>query len=376
MISVGAGKNQLPFIHALEQKGYKVISFDRDQDAPGKDRSVFFQSISTHNIEAAIPWLESLGLDFFTIGCFSCGKALLTQYGIAKRFALPGSLDAMKVLMSSDKRMMRRMLEGKGLSTLEEIEVADMADDHVLDRYLLKSPNGIASNGVRRLTSEDHPAALKKQCPDWFLQEYIDGVEYRVCVIVQGSEVKYCSILERTNLHNSFIIGRLTPVFSDQELEQFVLTAVSRLEVQSAVLKLDIVKQGSRIEIIELDFGIPGDYFETHIAPYCLQYHFIDAYIDLITMKPIMKQAPRPGLYNVVDFIYSNDALNYPVNHSRIEKLVRTFDADCLWIETQAEHTVLGPPRHNQDCLFGLIHNRADYSHDEVNAWFNMQLNC
>ena len=47
VISVGAGKNQIPLVQRLVERGYIVVAFDKNKSTPGKQLSHIFNTIST-----------------------------------------------------------------------------------------------------------------------------------------------------------------------------------------------------------------------------------------------------------------------------------------------------------------------------------------
>ena len=86
VVSVGAGKNQLPLIKRLVERGYNVISFDKNINAPGKHLSYIFNNISTCDYNNSVQWIDSLKLNVEGVLCFSYGKALVTQQKIIEHF--------------------------------------------------------------------------------------------------------------------------------------------------------------------------------------------------------------------------------------------------------------------------------------------------
>ena len=91
-ISIGAGKNQLPFILKLKELGFRVIAVDQNSNAVGFAHSEIkiIQSILDYRkIYAAILKLY-LDEPIVGIGVRSYGKAVLTASYIAKNLQLIG----------------------------------------------------------------------------------------------------------------------------------------------------------------------------------------------------------------------------------------------------------------------------------------------
>ena len=130
VISVGAGKNQIPLIQRLVERGYIVVAFDKNKNASGKQLSPIFNNISTWDYESAIQWLSSLKIKFRGALCFSYGRALVTQQKIIDFFDLEGKLGENFVNIMADKGYQRRILCELGLSTLKEFySYNDIAGD-------------------------------------------------------------------------------------------------------------------------------------------------------------------------------------------------------------------------------------------------------
>ena len=181
--------------------------------------------------------------------------------------------------------------------------------------------------------------------------------------------------MERDNFDNTFFTGRLKPeVIRDESIWNFVKKVVKKLLINDSVLKIDLIKQGDRIEIIELDFGIGGDYFETFISPLCYGYNFIDNYINLMLGLPVQDE------YEVDD----NLCFDYVYNLNREKAVIVNYDiirntcqgkfSQFELVKIKAEGDRVYYPKSNMDALFALIHNRKDMSNYEINLLFNKAL--
>lgn len=86
-------------------------------------------------------------------------------------------------------------------------------------------------------------------------------------------------------------------------------------------MKIDLIKDKQRNEIIELDFGIPGDYFETYISKYFYNYDYVGNYINFILGLPVQEDnVNHEGKYSYFDYIYNISSNPFTIDYSLIEK--------------------------------------------------------
>ena len=149
VVSVGAGKNQLPLIKRLVERGYNVISFDKNINAPGKHLSYIFNNISTWDYNNSVQWIDSLKLNVEGVLCFSYGKALVTQQKIIEHFNLNCKLNKNVVDIMEDKKLQREILKSLNLSKLKEYyNYKDFVENQPIEYIVIKDRLGFSSNNV------------------------------------------------------------------------------------------------------------------------------------------------------------------------------------------------------------------------------------
>lgn len=381
IISIGAGKNQIPLIKNLYYSGYKIIGFDLNERAPGRQYCEYFKSISTWSFTEAIEWLEQLELNYEGVGCFSCGNALITQQVICNYFELPGKINERSYSSTHNKKLLRKVLEQNGLSTINEWNLKDINESQIHDGvvYILKpSSETNSSEGVIKVIGSELKRNFKINThQDMIIQEYLWGVEFRVSVLVSESQAVFLGCLSRECYGETLYTARFRPIFTELD---WCNTIVNRLinifRINNGVLKLDIIKNHDRVEIIELDFGICGDYFETHISPFCLDYNFISNYIKVITNDPIREICigGKQGKYSCFDYIYFANCNNYKIDYRILKKIISHYIDDFMLIETKEDQSILTKPKSNQDNIAAILHNRPDITNAELNQLINQHL--
>ena len=194
VVSVGAGKNQLPLINRLVERNYKVIGFDKNINAPGRNLCYMFNNISTWDWQQAIDWLDSIKLPYKSIMCFSYGKALVTQQKLINYYNLNCKLGEKYISLMEDKSIMRDMLNKFDLSTLKEFEnINEICLLNQKGHYLIKDKIGGSSNNIFLIDMKKNKPDLIKQFigNEYLIQEYIDGKESRIICLVEDSKINF-----------------------------------------------------------------------------------------------------------------------------------------------------------------------------------------
>lgn len=378
VISVGAGKNQLPLIKRLVERGYKVISFDKNMNAPGKQISHIFGNISTWDYNKAIQWLESLNIEFKGVLCFSYGRALTTQQRIINHFNMNGKINEVFANIMIDKGFQRKLLEKLNLSTLLEYEnYSSEISNYRTKNFIVKDKVGVSSNNIYIIKiNEEHNSSIEKiDFSRYILQEYFEGTEYRIIGLIKNQSIKFISVLKRNNWEKTFLTGRLEPQnYYDKDIINLTEQMIKKFEIEDSAFKIDIIKNGSRIEILEIDFGIGGDYFETVIAPMCYNYNFLDNYINLMLGLFVEeKKVLNNKLF--FDYIYNvNNSRNLIVDYDKICDTADRYFIEYKIIRIKEHYSISKYPQNNMDAVFAIIHNSKNLNNHDINMLFNQIL--
>lgn len=382
VISVGAGRNQVPLIKNLLKRGYRVVAFDKDEHAPGRRYCTYFNNISTWDYEKAIEWLDSLCIKYEGAGCFSYGNAVVTQQKIIKHYGLPASIPSTLYEIFIDKRCLRKILKDKGLSNLKEYDfttVNDMDNIQYDKTYIVKDNLGGSSKNIFKIKGSELSPLIKSYNLEfkYIIQEYLEGDEYRVVAIIQNKKVKFYALLQRENFYDTLFVGRYTPVFDyNKSFITLVYKVIDTFELVDTLIKIDLIANNKTLEILEIDFSIPGDYFDIIIAPRCYNYNFIDNYINLILGLEVQRQQESGELY-YFDYIYNIYEeiciIDYTLINKAIEGLFRENKYILHKIKEAGEKVFY--PESNLDAICAVLHNNVNMSNCEINQFINKCLN-
>jgi len=374
VISVGAGKNQVPLIRRLVERGYLVIAFDKDENAPGKQLCYMFKNISTWDYIAAISWLESLKLKFEGALSFSYGKALVTQQKIIDYFNLKCKLGDHFINIMADKSHQRRVLKKHGLSTLMEYNsYRDIKKDFEEKSFVLKDNMGGSSSNILLLHNNQYDKDIfdKITKRDYIIQEFLDGKEYRVVGLIKDKKIMFYSVMERTSMKGTFFTGRLRPEKNHKKrIFSLFEDVIDKLNIVDSGIKIDLIIEEDRTEILEIDFGIPGDYFDVVLSKDSYNYNYMDNYINLLLGLPVENKI---SLDNELffDYVYNNEDEVLAVDYDKIFYTAnKCFDNPKI-IQIKEQGQIVSYPQSNMDAIFAIVHNNMTLSNNDVNRIFN-----
>ena len=349
----------MPLIRELQRRNFIVAAFDHDPEAPGAALADFFAPISTWDFEAAGKWLDSLETPFVGAFCFSYGRALATQFELIERYRLEGYIDAKRAKLSHDKYLQRQFLKEAGLTKLIDVDLNSHAnfDDEL--RYLVKDRSGGSSNGIKVFKKEElrrnlalSPTTFKNSVA----QPLLDGNEYRVIALIKHGQICFSTALRRHNLPGTFVCSHyFTLIQVPTALIQLGEKLVRSLNQSMYFLKIDVIEVEWGMEVIEFDLGMPGDYFETLIAPKCFFLDFTSLYVDMY-LGHNLKNLPcwkPPEIHGTLSFLYNSETTD--------NELRKYIDGDFIAYESTGHHVCEGTPQSNQDAT-GILLSKGQYS--------------
>ncbi|HHW49518.1 MAG TPA: ATP-grasp domain-containing protein, partial [Clostridiaceae bacterium] len=313
-----------------------------------------------------------LGIRFDCVGCFSYGNALVTQNRISHYFDLPNKIPRQAEALCSDKSFLRDQLRKKGLSVLQELSLSELLSGKQLPRektYIIKPKCGGSSRGISKVSAERIQDLVQngKIHHEVIIQEFAAGTEYRVSALIQNSAIKFLGLMRKENLDGTFLTGRLQPVYDYPEWASGMVTKiVSAFHLDDAIMKIDLIKTSNAIEILEIDFGIAGDYFETYICPLCYGIDFIELYLDFI-LGMAVNPLPKEPLYHCFDYIYNLTEKTCSVNYNRISTFFEEYLGGARIVEIKQDGEPASFPSSNMDAVCGILHNRTDISNHRIN---------
>lgn len=378
VVSVGAGQNQRKFIEKLKESGYVVAAFGKGRN----DQRVieicdYFAEIDTADAQAAIEWIESLGIKPIAAGSFAGGVAILTLQKIINYFDLPCRLPE-EFLIGMNKLEQQKVYEKYHLSHIETYGPDELRGVAFLEtkQYIIKPFIGRGSCGVRIVsgTEVQHIVKNNEINENEMIQECVTGTEYRVLVYVQNGEIKILAPIKRQSYENTFLLGRLS--FDKIEIgriTQFFVEFIRCSGIENAIFKADIICGEKDINLIEVDIGVGGGiYFKEYISK-CFDLDLVETYIRIITGQKIEKK----------EVVYDNLVMDYVFNWTGMPVTYELEMCKSILCSEYKAHKLLVnslfPEKKrmvesNADFIFTVIHETSNVSVEEVNKYVNERL--
>lgn len=345
IVSVGAGKNQLPIIKRLKEKGYQVLAFDRDENAIGKKYCDIYAAISTWDYEKAYEWIKTLNLSINGIVALTCSKATYTQHYLIEKLNLKNGIPTDIVKISLDKQ---QMLNKLGLSF-------NISEETLLSRYshyMIKSKVGMASSGIKKVSSQQLIEMLEQgemNLEDDYIEPFFIGEERRAIVMVENKQIKVYSIISKENYKKTVFTEKLAPIFEREEYEHFqphIRKVLKKLELNHCVLKIDYINTNGNINILEVDFDVPGDYFETVMSRQIFGYDYLEHYLEHHIEEYVPTSFKNDPEYGEILFVYETSE-----NKNEFKKI--SLNNDYALIDYNKNFVV--PPNSNNHRIAAYI---------------------
>ena len=300
---VGGGRESLPFICRLAERGLNPLVLDGDPRCDAQQVGFQTELVPIENPEASSSFAVQLSQSGNTvIGVGSFGVDFpMTVSEIATRLALPG-IPRRAAKVSSNKILQKDVLRSLGLRTPGSI-VADSIDiirpQLATTEYpvVLKPVDSRGSRGVRLCHSSEevirHFALAMDESPlgRVLVEEFQQGPQYSSETVILNGQATTVGISSRNYRLNSVVSpefledgGELLPDIEEwfvHTLNVQALKLAQELGIESGTIKGDLVLVKEGISWIEFALRPGGGYFGSHEIPLSTGINFIDVVIDL-----------------------------------------------------------------------------------------------
>ncbi len=380
IISVGAGFPQTPFIKKLKDKGYNVAAFGMGRNDPKAiEMCDYFAEISTADAEAAIKWLQTLPENVVGAGSFAGGVAIDTLQKIERHFDLPTQTPEF-LSVGMDKIEQQKLYASLNLSQIGTFKISELLNNPNIIKsdayYILKPVIGRGSSGVYKLLGSDLVNWLntKDLNDNDLVQEFLQGVEYRLMVIIQDSKLKLLAQVKRDSLVNTFLLGRLTIVNSHKkQLSEYMNAMIARTGIKNAIIKLDVIIDQDTINMIEMDIGVGGGLYYKKFIETAYKFDIVEEYINLITNKKLsINNDIEPKKDIVMDYIYNYHQKPISYSIQEIKEVLNIEVGSNSVVENLLHPAQTGSFKTNADFIFTVIHNSPEISTIKLNDKINL----
>ncbi|MCA0971586.1 ATP-grasp domain-containing protein [Halobacillus litoralis] len=294
---VGAGKEQLEIIIKSKARGYYVIAVDGDPSAIGFDFADEHHNISTKdNVRISKLALEK-NIDAITYMITETPMRSVRE--VCDLLNLKGPSDK-SVEASVSKSYMRNLFYKGGISspiyyTLNSVKgISGVLNSENLSFPLVVKPSDAAGqvgiskvNSERELLSAVETALKKSSESNIVIEEFMEGFEVNVILVVQNKEIKFLTISDRVTKPEAFGIA-LKHVYPSQisyktyiEIMNMCNKIIDLLEVDTGILYPQIMVTNSGPKVVEIGERIPGGQMKD-IFKYATGFNLVDIQLDLV----------------------------------------------------------------------------------------------
>ncbi len=313
-LSLGAGKNQVPLIAAAKSLGLDVAAVDRDDKAPG------FALASLRILESIYEYRKILRAvaehplpkPILGVGTRSFGKATYTTAYLSEKLKLKYASTA-SVLQFSDKRILKEVLEPKGIRVPREIPNSEWKskDKSIPFPWIAKPSQGSGKSGIRLLESEADlklipglvakktPARKSKQAPaktshseTWILEEFIPGIECTVLGLIDSHDFHLVHLsLKETSNFPPFLESAHRLPFPLVELEGEIKMLCRAIAKATGLKNCPFVAEfrldlNGELVLIEAAPEVGGEYLADVLVPAYSGYDYFKNLVKLLVGEP------------------------------------------------------------------------------------------
>jgi biotin carboxylase len=288
ILFIGAGIETVPGIRRAQELGLRVVASDANPQAPGMNLADDRIIASTYDVAATVAAARAYHTGQPLSGVLCLGTDVpLTVASVAAALSLPGiSLDAAH--LASDKLAMKDRFAARGVPIPWYAPVADAAElRRIVARdglpLVLKPVDSRGARGVLRLTTASDLDAAFAMSQSYspsarvMVERYLDGPQISTESLMidgrahtPGFADRNYEYLERFAPHIIENGGQLPSTLPDEQqrtVRALVEQAALAMDIESGVVKGDIVLHDGTPYVIELAARLSGGYFCTHEIP-------------------------------------------------------------------------------------------------------------
>ena len=307
LLVLGAGILQIPVIKKAKELGHFVIAADGSPDAPGlviADKPIVANIVS-EEIMLAVALAEKIdGV------IHPCSEVAMNVMGrINDELGLSG-IGKDSALRATNKHLMRKAFEKYGAPTPKSVLLDnsshgwDLFNGQFCSDAILKPSRNSGSRGIskieRGVSKEEFlklydRALIESRDNSVLLEQYIDGPEFSVEIIVWDNEVTVLAVTDKKTTEAPYFVelGHSQPSCYPDEIVNIIKAAaiagVKALEVNACACHAEIKVQDGIAYLMEVGARLGGDFISTVLTP-------VSTGIDMVAAAINCALGLRPNL--------------------------------------------------------------------------------
>lgn len=380
VLSIGAGFPQIDFIKSLKEKGHYVIAIGKGRNSEEAiNLCDEFSEVNTHDEEEVVQWVNKSERKIDAVGSYSGGQAIKTLQVVNKVLGLATAIPD-ELMVGMDKFSQQQLLEKYKLSTIESWGVKEIKNNtnliDNLNKFIVKPTVGRGSSGIEIVNQAELLKAINnnKYSEQTIVQEFREGVEYRLLALVQKGELKLMAPVIRDSYEGTVFLGRLS--YDDQHtdrIENYFMDFIRKSGVQNIILKADILVSANNIDMIEMDIGVGGGTYYKQFLSKLFNYDLNSEYINLILNEPVSK-ASKPSVEWLMDYVYNLSGKPLELDLKEIKEFLNPIVGENKIIKNLLNPEKSGAFNSNADFMVTVIHKNKSISNTELNRLLNEKI--
>ena len=273
VLFVGAGRHQRRAILRAQELGVRVVTVDRNVDAPGMRAADVAEPVDFSDVAAVTEVARRHSVD--GVLTVSADRAVPVVAAVAEALGLPGIGTDVAHRMTHKVAMRRRLAE-EGVpqprfAAARELREARLAAETVGFPAVLKPADSGGQRGVFRLESMDdldahlHAALAESATGEVILEGFVDGLELNGLAVARAGEALPLTLSDRLRPPGiGFGVGWIhvypATIFGDalEEAERVAVHAVHALGLRDGIAFPQLLVSDGRVLVIEVAARIPG----------------------------------------------------------------------------------------------------------------------
>jgi carbamoylphosphate synthase large subunit len=297
IVSVGAGKNQIPLIKASKELGYTTIGIDKNPLAEGFlycDLKIIESIYNYHEIYMLLKELLVFD-DIAAVVTRSYGQAIKTVAYLCQQFRLP-YIDFNTVDSLIDKSTFRTIALQHDIP-MPQGNILYKKDVHKFNTKsfpcIIKPPRGHAKESVKLVDSyqelRSYMKAIKHDTV--LIEEYIEGDEIIVIGFVHNRKYYIFDISDKILNAKPYFVDRMHILPSRyytmySELQKTGQKITDAFELQATPLLMECIISRNNIYVIEAACEFGGEYLADYAIPARLECNVFKLFVQaLVTGK-------------------------------------------------------------------------------------------
>ena len=337
LLIFGGGPLQLSIISRAHLLGYKTIVIDPDENAPGKNICDVFIQVAGNDYEKTL----QIGKEYQVKGIVTAAtdKPILMMCKIAKELELPFPMyESCETVL--DKGKFKKFLHKQNLPHAQGGEYTGQIDIQSLKinyPVIIKPVMNSGSRGVIKCNCINELSKSIEEtlqhCNDarYLIEEYIEGDEISVEVLVQNNKVYILQITDKivTLPPYNVELGHIQPSkydFLRPNIETILQKVVDKSGLNNCALHPELKISGEKITIIEIGPRLGGDFITSQLVPLSTGVNIEDQLIRIaIGLKVEFNLISRTSMIFYFDFPIGLEVRRH-ISEKEIKKIFPEID--------------------------------------------------